>query len=186
MNTQAKKIIAGTLLIATSTLMGVATTSKPAEAMMIGGGGTCTPHEVTYQQYISGHYNEFNNWIPSHYETRTRMSTECNSGNNPIPPTWVNLGGSWYTNANNSNAPTQITQNGPTSYILTNEQGSSSSAYRVGNQIFAPQWQVSGYLENGNRAIAWSNGTQWSRYPTNNGINFNVTLPLGHSFKFHL
>lgn len=161
---QAKKLVAGTLLIASGVFISGLFNAQSAKAMEIGGGGTCTPHEVTYEQYIPGHYNGFNNWIPSHYETRSRLSTECNNPNPPIQPSIVNLSGNWHTNRDYSNAPTYIAQEGASAYLLTNEQGSTSNAYVLGNRIFAPQWQVNGYLENNNQVIRWSNGTTWSRY----------------------
>jgi hypothetical protein len=165
-----KKLVAGTLLTATGVLTSVTLSTLSAKAQ-IGGGGTCTPHPVTYQQYIPGRYDSSGNWIPSHYETRTRMSTECNMPDDqPLPPdnpVISNITGAWRTNNQNSNALTFISQNGSDSYLLKNEFGSTSSAYMVGDRIYAPDWQVSGQLLNNGQLIVWSNGTAWSRNSTN-------------------
>lgn len=160
MLTNAQKMIAGTLLIATSTLASV-TASKPADAQLIGGGGTCTPHQVFYQQYIPGYYNSNGDWIDSHYETRSRMSTECNQATpqaNLIQP------GDWYTDANFSGATTQVVRTGANTYRFINEQGRVANGYVFGTTVTAPNWQVTGTIENHGDRIAWSNGTTWTRY----------------------
>ncbi len=161
---QVKKFVAGTLLIATGVLTSVTLNALPVKAQMIGGGGTCTPHEVFYKQYIPGYYNWFGTWVASHYETRSRMSTECNNPGNP--PINTNITGAWRTNNQNSNALTFITQNGPSAYIVKNEFGSTSSAYLAGDRIYAPQWRVNGQIEANNQLIVWSNGTTWNRNPS--------------------
>jgi hypothetical protein len=159
MVTSLKSILAGTL-IATGLLGGVSLNAKPAEAqVLIGGGGTCAPHQAFYQQYVPGYYNANGVWIRSHYETRSRMSTECNAA-----PQARNLTGDWYTDANYSGATTYIYQNGPFGYRFVNEQGSVSYGYKVGDRVFAPQWNVTGVLQNNGDRIAWSNGTHWTRY----------------------
>jgi hypothetical protein len=161
MLTQAKKMIAGTLLIATGTLASIATNVKPADAQLIGGGGTCTPHQVFYQQYVPGYYNKNGIWISSHYETRSRMSTECN---NNVPQSGTIRPGQWYTDANYSGATTYIVQTGLNTYRFINEQGRVANGYVSGNKVTAPNWHVTGVIENHGDRIAWSNGTNWTRY----------------------
>ncbi|UBF25363.1 hypothetical protein K9N68_27765 [Kovacikia minuta CCNUW1] len=163
MVTLLKKGLASTLVIATAILGSTIANPKPAEAqVLIGGGGTCAPHQAFYQQYVSGYYNSFGTWVPSHYETRSRMSTECNQPNTPFPS---GLAGAWYTDANNSGATTHIVQTDPfNNYRFINEQGSTSWGYVLGNQVFAPEWGVTGTLQNNGNRIAWSNGTDWTRY----------------------
>jgi hypothetical protein len=161
MLTQAKKIIAGTLLIATGTLASITENVKPADAQLIGGGGTCTPHPVTYQQYIPGHYNRNGVWINSHYETRSRMSTECNS---VTPQSKTIQPGQWYTDANYSGATTYVVQTGPNTYRFINEQGRVADGNVSGDRVNAPNWQVTGVIQNHGSRIAWSNGTTWTRY----------------------
>lgn len=180
------KLLSGTLLtgvLATSIAGASFINARPASAqMVIGGGGTCTPHPVSYQQYIPGYYDPSGAWVPSQYVSRSRMSTECNSYNPPMlpaPPSTVSLGGSWYTNLDGGT--TSIVQTGPTIYRLTNEGGGVSRAYLAGNQLIAPQWQVTGVLQNNGNRIAWSNGTYWMRYanPVNN--NPSISFPFGNS-----
>jgi hypothetical protein len=161
MLTQAKKMIAGTLLIATSTLASMTTSVKPADAQIIGGGGTCAPHQVFYQQYVPGYYNRNGVWISSHYETRSRMSTECN---NSTPQARTILPGQWYTDANSSGATTYVVQTGSNAYRFINEQGRVANGYVSGNRVAAPNWQVTGIIENRGNRIVWSNGTNWTRY----------------------
>lgn len=177
------KLLSTTLitgLLATGIAGLSALNARPAAAqMVIGGGGTCTPHPVNYQRYIPGHY-ENGLWIPSQYITQSRMSTECTSYNPPLPPANVNLGGRWYTDANNSGATTFISQNGLNTYSLTNEDGSRVAGYVQGNQIVAPQWNVTGVLLNNGNQIAWSNGTHWFRYASQTGFNPSINIPFGN------
>jgi hypothetical protein len=180
------KFLSGTLLtgvLATSIVGASFLTPRPAAAqMVIGGGGTCTPHPISYEQFIPGHYDPDGIWVPSQYVTRSRMSTECNSYNPPLPPAppvMANLNGSWYTNLNGGS--TSIVQTGPTTYRLINEQGSVSNAYLAGNQLIAPQWQVTGYLQNNDNRIAWSNGTSWTRYSNSPSFNPAISVPFGNS-----
>jgi hypothetical protein len=159
----------------------VSTLTAPAAIaqMSIGGGGTCTPHPISYEQYIPGH-SENGIWIPGQYVTLSRMSTECNN-NTPQPPITTNLGGRWYTDANNSGATTFISQNGFNRYTLTNEIGSRVTGYVEGNQIQAPQWNVTGILLNNGNQISWSNGTHWFRYSDQSENNPSINIPLGNS-----
>lgn len=177
--------LSGTLLtgiLATGLVGATALNARPASAQaVIGGGGTCTPHPVSYEQYVPGHYNQNGVWIPSRYVTRSRMSTECNSYNPPTPPVNVNLAGMWYTDANHSGATTYINPNGPNQYRLINEQGRRSTAYVEGNRVFAPQWNVTGVIRNNGNQIAWSNGTHWFRYSSQTGFNPNINIPFGNS-----
>lgn len=172
------KPLSGTLVssVLTTGLTGVIPLNTPPASaqVVIGGGGTCTPHLVTYEQYVPGHYDQQGVWIPSKYVPRFRMSTECNPFN---PPVNVNLSGSWCTDANFVGAATSIRQTGFDTYQLTNEQGSSSNAYLSGNQIVAPQWGVTGNLQNNQNRIAWSNGTNWSRSSGQTGFNPGINLP---------
>ena len=182
MFTQTQKIIAGSLLIATSAILGVTSQTKAADASWIGGGGTCTPHEVFYQQYIPGYYNDSGEWVPSHYETRSRMSTECNS---PTPQAVSIRPGDWYTNNDNSGATTHIFEVDRTTYRFMNEVGSVETGYVTGNTVNVPGWNVTGTINNEGQQILWSNGTAWTRYgnqpsytPTSNkpGFFFNLHL----------
>jgi hypothetical protein len=161
MLTQAKKVLAGSLLIVTGVLGGVTTQAKAADAAMIGGGGTCTPHEVFYQQYVPGYYNSDGVWIRSHYETRSRMSTECNPSTLQY---FAIRSGDWYTNANYSGDTTHVFQLDANTYRFINELGSEATGYLYGNEINVPAWNVTGWVHNDGQQIAWSNGTTWTRY----------------------
>ncbi len=179
-----KAVLSGLLVIG---IVGTAVFSaKPASAqMVIGGGGTCTPHPVSYQQYVPGQYDAYDNWIPSHYVTRSRMSTECNSDNPPVFPT--PLAGLWYTS------------DGTTTYIsgrvnsddfrFTREGGFSAFGYVRGNTITVPTWNLTGAITNNGNRINWSNGGRWSRYsnPISNAPNFNLPIgDTGASINLHL
>ncbi len=173
-----KAVFSGLLVtgIAGATVLG----AKPASAqMIIGGGGTCTPHPVSYQLYIPGQYDAYGNWIPSHYVTRSRMSTECNAYNPPVFPTVVNLAGTWY---NNDAATTYISGRlSNVDFQFTRGDGSSALGYVNGNTVTVPIWNLTGAIANNGNRINWSNGGKWTRYanPISNPPNINI--PIGHT-----
>jgi hypothetical protein len=171
-----KAILSG--LLVTGVAGAAVFSAKPASAqMVIGGGGTCTPHPVSYEQYVPGQYNAYGNWIPSHYVTRSRMSTECNSYHPPVLT--ANLAGMWYTS------------DGATTYIsgrvnnddfwFTREGGSSAFGYARGNTITVPTWNLTGVVTNNSSRIIWSNGGRWSRYPNPIPNNPNFNIPIGNT-----
>lgn len=182
MFTQAKKILAGSLLIASGALLSVTTQPQAADAQMIGGGGTCTPHEVFYQQYVPAHYTADGAWIRSHYETRSRMSTECNPA---VLQYFTIRPGDWYTNANFSGATTHVFQINANTFRFMNEQGSVAIGYLSGDFVNVPGWNVTGRVHNNGQQIIWSNGTAWTRYQNEPFFSNSFSKP-NFSFNFHL
>src|SRR5215208_4555646 len=72
-----------------------------------------------------------------------------------------NLNGTWYHNG----SPTSISARGRDQYIFCNEERNCALGYFSSNkQISVPKWQVSGFLNNRNATIQWSNGTTWDRH----------------------
>ncbi len=82
-----------------------------------------------------------------------------------LPTKSVNsLTGSWYINAD-PRLPARIVQD-VAALTLTDSNGQVSKGHFEGRQIVADLWKVRGNIEPGEMRIDWSNGSYWTRMPS--------------------
>lgn len=110
-----------------------------------------------------------------HYFTRFKLILLCLVAFIFSPTAWAlydGLSGTWYHDGQS----TYINRNGFNQYSFCNENRDCANGFLTSQRnILVPKWSVNGILDYQNRAIQWSNGTKWVRYP-NTRINMARTI----------